>query len=128
MKTKPITLAAIARQLAEIGDAIATQYAAGTYRKYRAPGFVYGVDEKGVRVELWSDHTDFAEFNANGHKVRCVDSPDAVAAIVRKYRKGPNARLTRAWSPALPKPDRSGCGTDYGAVDWHETVPDIEAV
>jgi len=67
------------------------------------------------------------EFTVNGHKARCIDSPDAVAAIVRKYRKGPDARLKRAYSPTMPKPDRTGRGVDYGAMDWHETIPDVAA-
>lgn len=125
MKTKPATMAAINRQLAEIGNAIAQQYATGACRKYQAPGFVYGVDKKGTRCEIWDDHTDFVEFNINGHKARCLDTPEAVAAIVRKYHKGADTRLKRAYHPTLPAPDRAGYGVDYGAqaVVEHETLP-----
>lgn len=120
MKTKPVSMAAITRQLSDIGNAIAQQYAAGHGRRYLAPGFVYGVNEKGVRYEIWNAEAPFIEFTVGGHKARCLDCPDAVATIVRKYRNGPPRVLTRAYSPTLPAPDRSGYGVDYGALEYVE--------
>lgn len=66
------------------------------------------------------------EFQIGSHTARCIDTPDAVARLVARYRKASGRRFDSGGLGALRNRDRATArGTDFGAlaVVEHETLP-----
>lgn len=108
------------KDLKAIGDEIARQYAAGQFETL--PDLITTdrtyTDIKGRTYYIEAEQI---RFTVGTLRVRCEDSPEAVARIVARYRKGLPRDIGQG---KLRGRSKIGRGTDFGAlaVVEHEAI------